>query len=257
VAVPTAHVVPDAPAASITSRQRRRRSRGGAHASQSQRSATSHLTASPPTAPAKRFVFLDIAKQDFLKDPFVGRIVIELFSLGSPKTVKNFTTLCHNKKYINTQFHRVIQGFMVQGGDIVNQDGSGVYSIYGGEGTTFEDESFALKHSEPGIVSMANSGPNTNGSQFFITTHATPHLDGKHCAFGKVVRGMEFIYDVEKELTDGNNRPIRRCYIMNSGLLTTKRKRSHSGGTAAEYEFEAVGTTTQSNGRATFVAEGV
>ena len=104
---------------------------------------------------------------------------------------------------------------------------------------------------------MANAGPNTNGSQFFITTHAAPHLDGKHCAFGKVVRGMEFIYDVEKELTDGNNRPIRRCYIMNSGLLTTKRTRRPSDGAVAEYEFEAVGKTTQSNGRATSVAAGV
>ena len=98
---------------------------------------------------------------------------------------------------------------------------------------------------------MANSGPNTNGSQFFITTQAAPHLDGKHCAFGQVVRGMEFIYDVEKELTDSNNRPIRRCYIMNSGLLklTTKRRRGQSVDSADEFE-EVGGKADHSGERA-------
>lgn len=169
-----------------------------------------------------QYAYLDIAKQDFLKDPYVGRIVIELHADVVPKTVQNFATLCRTKKYMNTPFHRIIQGFMVQGGDIVNQDGTGVYSIFGGEGGTFEDESFALPHAEPGVVSMANSGPHTNGSQFFITTQATPHLDGKHCVFGRVVQGMEFIYDIEKEMTDANSRPVRRCYIMNCGLVSNK-----------------------------------
>ena len=81
----------------------------------------------------------------------------------------------------------------------MNQDGTGVYSIFGGEGGTLKDESFALPHAEPGVVSMANSGPHTNGSQFFITTQATPHLDGKHCVFGKVVQGMEFISMISKK----------------------------------------------------------
>ena len=171
---------------------------------------------------SKPVIFLDIAKQDFLKDPFVGRVVIELYPHIAPKTVSNFQTLCYNKKYINTQFHRVVQGFMVQGGDIVNQDGTGIYSIYGGEGSTFKDENFALRHSEPGIISMANTGPDTNGSQFFIITQPAPHLDNKHVAFGKVIRGMEFVYDIEKEITDSHDRPIRRCYIMNSGAWNSK-----------------------------------
>ena len=178
-------------------------------------------------------VFLDIAKQDFLKDPFVGRIVIELYPSIAPKTVANFKTLCLEKKYINTLFHRVIQGFMVQGGDIVNQDGTGVYSIYGGAGTTFDDENFAIRHSEPGIISMANMGPNTNSSQFFITTQPSPHLDGKHVGFGKVIRGMEFVYDIEKEVTDSHGRPIRRCYIMNSGTWSANGNGDGRAGTGA------------------------
>lgn len=165
------------------------------------------------------YVFLDLAKQDFLKDPFTGRVVLQLRPDVAPRTSANFVKLCEDKKYVNTPFHRVIKDFMLQGGDIVHQDGTGSYSIYGGEGSTFDDEPFMLKHDQAGVLSMANSGPNTNGSQFFITTTATPHLDGKHVVFGKVVQGIEFIHDIEREMTDSNNTPIRKCYIMNCGLL--------------------------------------
>jgi len=168
------------------------------------------------------YVYFDVAKQDFLKDPHVGRVIIELYPKYAPKTVKNFMVLCQNKKYVNIPFHRIIQGFMIQGGDIVKQDGTGSFSIFGGENSTFEDEEFILKHDSSGVLSMANSGPNTNGSQFFITLQPTPHLNGKHVVFGKVVRGMEHIHDFERELTDSDDRPLRKCYISNSGLWTTK-----------------------------------
>lgn len=165
------------------------------------------------------FVYLDLAKQDFLKDPFTGRVVLQLRPDVAPHTCANFVKLCEDKKYVNTPFHRVIKDFMLQGGDIVHQDGTGSYSIYGGEGSTFDDEPFVLNHDQAGVLSMANSGPNTNGSQFFITTQATPHLDGKHVVFGKVVQGMEFIHDIEREMTDANNAPIRKCYILNCGVM--------------------------------------
>ena len=98
-------------------------------------------------------------------------------------------------------------------------DGTGTYSAFGGEGTTFEDENFSLQHDRPGVLSMANSGPDTNGSQFFITTTPTPHLDGKHVVFGYVVQGMQFVNDIEKEMTDANDTPIRRCYVSNCGVI--------------------------------------
>ena len=174
-----------------------------------------------PTQPINeipQYVYFDVAKHDFLKDPFMGRVIIELFTAQYPRTSLNFVQLCKESKYANTPFHRVIKDFMIQGGDIVNQDGSGTYSIYGGEGSTFEDEGFYHNHDQPGLLSMANSGPHTNGSQFFITTAPAPHLDGKHVVFGRVVEGLEYIHDIEREVTDTNDRPIRKCYIMNCGI---------------------------------------
>ena len=175
----------------------------------------------PPQQPVSipTHVFLDIAKQDFLKDPFVGRVVIRLYPEHAPRTTHNFAQLCAAKKYVNIPFHRVVKDFMIQGGDIVNQDGTGTFSVYGGEGTTFADEPFVLRHGKGGLLSMANSGKDTNGSQFFITTQPAPHLDGKHVVFGEVVQGMEHVRDVEREVTDPNDRPIRKCYIMNCGVV--------------------------------------
>jgi len=119
-----------------------------------------------------------------------GDILIELYADKVPNTVNNFVFLARDGFYDNTTFHRVIKDFMVQGGD---PEGSG----RGGPGYKFKDEfDSSLKHTGPGILSMANAGPHTNGSQFFITHTATPHLDGKHAVFGKVIEGMNVVNSI-------------------------------------------------------------
>jgi len=125
----------------------------------------------------------------------MGTIELELYSTETPKTVKNFIGLAEQGKYDGLIFHRVMDGFMIQGGDPTGT-GAGGKSIYGG---TFEDEFVkSLKHTGPGIVSMANRGPNTNTSQFFITLAATPWLDGRHTIFGKVIGGMDVVESIGK-----------------------------------------------------------
>lgn len=167
------------------------------------------------------YIYLTIAIEDQFKDPTLGKIIIKLFN-NTPKTSQNFLSLCEQKKYKDTKIHRVIKNFMIQTGDFTNNDGTGGYSIYGDR---FPDENFDNKHDRPGLVSMANSGPNTNGSQFFITMSDTPHLDGKHVVFGEVVGGMEYVFDIENQVTDNDDCPIRKCYISDCGIYNPNNKK--------------------------------
>ena len=132
----------------------------------------------------------------------MGKFTIELFEQQTPKTVGNFVTLAEKNFYDGVIFHRVIDGFMIQGGD---PTGTG----RGGPGYQFADEfTPELKHNSEGILSMANAGPNTNGSQFFITLAPTPHLDGRHSVFGKVVEGLDVVRKIGKTPTKAGDRPV-------------------------------------------------
>ena len=143
-----------------------------------------------------------------------GRIEMTLRADVVPRTAENFRALCTGEKgsnkagkplhYRGSTFHRVIQGFMAQGGDFTKNNGTGGESIYGGE---FEDENFTLKHSGAGTLSMANAGANMNGSQFFITTAHTPHLDGKHVVFGNVTAGLEVLQTIEAKGSSSGTPP--------------------------------------------------
>lgn len=157
-----------------------------------------------------------------------GRIVFELYNDVVPKTADNFLKLCEGKSgmckskpsiplhYKGSIFHRVIKGFMCQFGDFTNFNGTGGESIYGDK---FEDENFILKHDKPYLLSMANAGPNTNGSQAFITCAPTPHLDGKHVVFGEVIQGKRIVRTIEKQPTTENDKPSEDVQITDCGVL--------------------------------------
>eukprot|EP00252_Welwitschia_mirabilis_P015708 TRINITY_DN3477_c0_g1_i1.p1 TRINITY_DN3477_c0_g1~~TRINITY_DN3477_c0_g1_i1.p1 ORF type:complete len:163 (+),score=31.08 TRINITY_DN3477_c0_g1_i1:134-622(+) len=141
----------------------------------------------------------------------MGAITVELYNKHAPKTCRNFLELSRRGYYNNVKFHRIIKDFMVQGGDPTGT-GRGGESIYGSK---FEDEiTRDLKHTGAGILSMANAGPNTNGSQFFITLAPTPWLDGKHTIFGRVCRGMEVVKRLGNVQTDKNDRPVHDVKIL-------------------------------------------
>ncbi|KAL9025527.1 MAG: hypothetical protein Q9196_005668, partial [Gyalolechia fulgens] len=159
-------------------------------------------------------VYFDVT----INDGPPARIIFDLYYDVVPRTAENFRALCTREKgfgYQGSAFHRIIPGFMLQGGDFTAGNGTGGKSIYGAK---FHDENFVRKHEKPFLLSMANSGPNTNGSQFFITTVPTPHLNGKHTVFGEVHSGQDYVKAIEA-CGSPSGSPSSKVVIAESGAL--------------------------------------
>ena len=172
----------------------------------------------PPDPEPKKaeYIVLSISKSPKENEEIpIGDIYITLYEDIVPKTCHNFKSLS-KIEYKNCVIHRLIKGFMLQTGDYENSNGTGGASVYGKK---FPDENLELKHTRRGQLSMANSGPDTNGSQFFITFDAAPHLDGKHVVFGEVVKGWEVLDAIEAMKTNANDEPIELLYISNTRIV--------------------------------------
>lgn len=171
---------------------------------------------------ARPLVFFEVSAEEIL----VGSMTFELRPDVAPKTCENFLQICEGtsevltdkgKKlhYLGSKIHRIVPGFLCQGGDLTKLNGKGGWSIYG---PLFHDENFVLTHTEPGVLSMANQGPNTNTSQFLITFTQSPALDGKHLVFGKIVKGMDTLRKIEA-IGTANGKPRVKVWISKCGIL--------------------------------------